>query len=227
MPGKLRLIFSTLLIFFLSLSSFAAKPGPYGLWPAYYGSIGLNDRFGIWAEGQYRCYDLTGDLEQLLLRTAITYNPSGNKNVQFAQGYGYVRSEPYLAGTESKRVTEEHRLYQQLILRQRFSPFYLQHRYRIEERFLSNDFRVRFRYFLSGNLCLNKRELSKGAIFLSAYNEIFLHSNKPVFDRNRLYAGLGCVLSKSVRMEAGHMWQMQESNTRQQVQLILWHNFEI
>jgi hypothetical protein len=171
-------------------------------------------------------YDFAGDMEQLLLRTAVTYKLS--PEVQVAQGYGYVRSEPYISGTDEKRVTEEHRVYQQLILRQRWGRLNLQHRYRTEERFLAgNNFRLRFRYFLSANVCLNEKELKEGTLYLSAYNETFLHADKPVFDRNRLYGGLGYGISKSVRIEAGHMWQMQETITRPQLQVILWHNFSL
>ncbi len=220
-----RLLLSLALL--SSANAFAAKPAAYGFWPAYYGSMALNARWGIWLEAQPRMYDFAGDLEQLLLRTAATYNLAADGSAQVAQGYGYVHSEPYAAGTDQKRITEEHRVYQQLILRQRWGRAYVTHRYRVEERFLHHDFRVRLRYFLSGNLCLNDKELKKGTVFASAYNEIFLHTDRPVFDRNRLYGGLGYVFSKAVRLEAGSMWQTQETVTRPQLQVILWHNLKL
>jgi hypothetical protein len=223
----LRSLLSIAILLFVSAPLLAQKPGPYGFWPCYYGSAAINDKWGIWGEAQYRNYDFTGDLEQLLLRTAVTYNLGPDNNQQISQGYGYVRSEPYISGTEEKRVTEEHRLYQQLILKQRFGRLYLTHRYRLEERFLPDDFRVRFRYFVSANFCLNKKALEPGTFFLTAYNEVFLHADKPVFDRNRLYAGIGYGISKSLRLEGGHMLQMQESVSRPQFQVILWHNFKI
>jgi hypothetical protein len=223
----MKSLFTTLLLSLLSLTTFAAGPGSFGLWPAYYGSGAINNRLGIWLELQPRMYDFEGDLEQVLARAAITYNLTNDGTVQLAQGYGYIRSEPYISGTENKRVTEEHRVYQQLILRQRWGRFYLQHRYRLEERFLQDDFRVRLRYFLSGNLCLNAKEMKPGTAFLSAYNEVFLHTDRPVFDRNRLYGGLGYVFNKNFRLEAGGMWQMQEAVTRPQLQIILWHNFKL
>jgi hypothetical protein len=203
----------------------AQKPGPYGFWPCYYGSAAITDKWGIWGEAQYRNYDFTGDLEQLLLRTAATYNL--RTDAQIAQGYGYIRSEPYTAGTDEKRLTEEHRLYQQLILKQRWGRLYLAHRYRVEERFLADDFRLRFRYFASGNFCLNKKDLGPGALFLTAYNELFVHADRPAFDRNRVYAGLGYGLSRSLRVEGGSMWQILEHASRPQLQVILWHNFSI
>src|SRR5690349_14482884 len=122
-----------IVILFLLISSTSfAQPGSYGLWPGYYGSGSIDDRWGIWLEVQPRMYDFQGDLEQLLTRAAVTYKL--NPDVQVAQGYGYIRSEPYVGTGDQRRTTEEHRVYQQLILRQRWSRFYLQHRYRLEER---------------------------------------------------------------------------------------------
>lgn len=204
------------------------KPGPFGAWPIYFGSAAINDRWGLWGEAQYRSYDFAGDLDQLLLRTAVTYNLDSAKNVQVAQGYAYVRSEPYIAGTGDKRVTEEHRLYQQLILRQRWGRLYLQHRYRLEERFLAdNNFRVRFRYFLSANFCLNKKSLGQGTVYLSAYNELFIHSDQPFFDRDRIFGGLGYGISKTLRLEVGPMWQQVATSGRPQLVVQAFHNFKL
>jgi hypothetical protein len=222
----MKRIYLSLVLLLSTIGAFAEGPASYGFWPGYYGHASISKKFGVWLEAQPRMYDFAGDLEQLLLRTSVTYKLS--PDVQVAQGYGYVRSEPYITGTEQKRVTKEHRVYQQLVLRQRWGRLHLQHRYRVEERFLAdNNFRMRFRYFLGANLCLNEKELKEGTLYLSGYNEAFLHTDKPVFDRNRLYGGIGYGLSNSVRIEAGHMWQMQEATTRPQLQLMLWHNFKL
>jgi hypothetical protein len=57
--------------------------------------------------------------------------------------------------------------------KQHFGRLYLQHRYRIEERFLPNSFDLRFRYFLSANIALSNKELIDKTIYLSLYNELF------------------------------------------------------
>jgi len=107
----------------------------------------------------------------------------------------YIHSEPYVAGTDQKTNVNEHRIFQQLISRQQFGRVYLQHRYRIEERFIEDDFKMRFRYFLGLNVPLNKKEMVKDAIYLSLYNEIFLQDRDPVFNRDRIYGALGYVLN--------------------------------
>lgn len=225
-----RRLFLTAAMFLLAFCgpgvAHAGKPAPYGFWPGYFSAFSLGSRWGLWAETQYRAYDFAGDLEQLLLRGAITCNL--RPDAQLAAGYAYVRSEPYIPGTDAKRATDEHRPYQQLILRSRWGRLYSTHRYRVEERFLADGvFKLRFRYSLAASFCLNQKELSPGALYLSAYNEIFIHDRGPHYDRDRIYAGLGYCLSKSLRAEAGNMWQILEQGGRPQLQLMVFHTLRL
>lgn len=201
-----------------------AQPADLGNWFIYFGTGKINDKWSLWTEAQYRNYNIAGDLEQLLLRTAIMYQLADG--VTIAQGYAFVHSQPYDAAG-GRFTTQEHRPYQQLILRQHFGRFYITHRYRLEERILEDDFRVRSRYLFSVNYCLNKPSMEKGALYLSAYDEIFLHRDTPFYDRNRLYGALGYVLSPHLRLEAGIMSQMLEKTTRNQLQIVLHHNFNL
>jgi hypothetical protein len=194
-----------------------------GNWLMYVGSQPLGKRAILWNELQLRNHNALGDLEQLMLRAGIGWNLSENNN-NLLLGYAFIHSEPYVQGTDFKRKIDEHRLFQQFITRQRFGRTYIQHRYRIEERFLPDDFRLRFRYFLSFNLPLNLNALDKGAWYLSAYNEIFLYADGTVFDRDRLYGALGYVIRKDLRLEAGWMSQIQERKSRGQFQLVLFNS---
>ncbi len=201
-----------------------AQQSKFGNWLIYFGNGKINDKWSIWTEAQYRSYNIIDDREQLLLRTAAMYNITPDATI--AQGYAFVSGRVYDAAGKITNTTE-HRLYQQVLLKQRLNRVNLSHRYRIEERFLKDRFRVRFRYFLSANIPINKNKMEKGAAYFSAYNEVFLNADKPVFDRNRLYGGLGYVFSNKFRMEAGAMTQMQENTSRGQLNIIAFHNFDL
>jgi len=201
-----------------------AQESATGNWLMYFGNQKINNRWNWHNEIQYRNYNYVGDLEQLLLRTGIGYNLSDNNN-NILLGYAYIHSEPYVAGTDQKTNVNEHRIFQQLISRQQFGRVYLQHRYRIEERFIEDDFKMRFRYFLGLNVPLNKKEMVKDAVYLSLYNEIFLQDRDPVFDRDRIYGALGYVLNPYLRIEAGYMVQLLPSGHRGQLQLGLFNNY--
>jgi hypothetical protein len=70
-----------------------------------------------------------------------------------------------------------------------------------------------------------KTDTLPSKLYISAYNEVFLNTESSVFDRNRVYAGLGYQLHKNVRIEAGYMNQLFENSSRDQFNLITFVNF--
>ncbi|SHL33939.1 Protein of unknown function [Flavobacterium flevense] len=211
------------LLVLLLAANVNAQKTDTGNWFLYFGNQKINNRWNWHNEVQYRNYNFAGDLEQLLLRTGIGYNLSENNN-NLLLGYAYIHSEPYVAGTDDKLETDEHRIFQQFISKQQFGRINIQHRYRVEERFVKDDFKLRLRYFLSLNIPINKKEMEKNAIYASAYNEIFLNTEQNQFDRNRLYGGIGYCFNKSIKVEAGIMSQMMANNSRAQFQIMVFNS---
>ena len=159
----------------------------------------------------------------MLLRTGIGYNLTDNNN-NLLLGYAYINSQNYVGDTDDKIGNDENRIYQQFTTRQNFGRFYVQHRYRLEERFLKDDFQMRFRYFLALNVPVNKPTMEDKAFYISAYNEIFINAESPAFDRNRVYGALGYVINKNIKVEAGFMRQIQENSVRNQFQIVIYNN---
>jgi len=203
-----------------------AQDSNLGNWLIYIGSKKINDRWNIHHEVQYRNFNAIGDLEQLLLRTGVGYNLTpGNNN--FLLGYGFINTQNFI-GPDEKVGINEHRIFQQFVTKQKIDKFRVQHRYRFEQRFIEDtDFKLRFRYFLAINypLPIEMKEDSGRELYLSAYNEIFLNSEGNIFDRNRLYGGLGFRLNKIVRFELGYMNQFFNGPDRDQINIIGFVNF--
>ena len=201
-----------------------AQSSDFGNWLIYIGSKKVNSKWNIHNEVQYRNYDAVGDLEQLLLRTGVGYNLSEN-NHNLLLGYGYILSQNYVADTQEKIDVNEHRIFQQFTSKQKIGKVSLSHRYRFEQRFVEADFKLRLRYFLAFKVPLIKSEAVPAKLYVSAYNEVFLNTESSVFDRNRVYGGLGYQLHKNVRIEAGYMSQLFENSSRDQFNLITFVNF--
>ncbi|MCB9244799.1 MAG: DUF2490 domain-containing protein [Flavobacteriales bacterium] len=194
-----------------------------GNWLIGFGNQQLNAKWNYHYEAQYRNYDAFGDMEQLLLRTGFGYNlTEGNNNILL--GYGFIRSANY-NGSGGQNIFNEHRIFQQFITRQRFGRTALQHRYRMEERFFSELNRFRFRYFLGINVALNRSAMEASTFYWSCYNEIFIQPHRTVFDRNRLYSGLGYMVDKHYRFELGYMNQFFERGGRDQLNIIGFLSF--
>ena len=200
-----------------------AQSSDLGNWLIYIGNKKVNSKWNIHNEVQYRNYDAIGDLEQLLLRTGLGYNLSEN-NHNLLLGYGYILSQNYIADTQNKMDVNEHRIFQQFTSKQNVGSVSLSHRYRFEQRFVESDFKMRLRYFLAFKVPILKTETSPTKLYLSAYNEVFLNTESDVFDRNRVYGGLGYQLNKNVRIEAGYMSQLFENSSRDQFNLITFVN---
>jgi len=209
---------------FVGFNSFVySQQSEIGNWFIYFGNQKINQNWNWHNEIQYRNYDFIGDTNQLLLRTGIGYNLTENNN-NVLLGYAFVSTYKYIPNSDQKIESNEHRIFQQFITKQNFGRFYFLHRYRAEERFLTDDFQMRLRYFLNVNLPLNKKTLEKNAFYLSAYNEVFVNTEKPLFDRNRIYAALGFVINKHFKVEAGFMSQILEQSNRNQFQIVIFNN---
>jgi nucleoside-specific outer membrane channel protein Tsx len=211
---KLSIILAFLAVPFLGFS----QENGSGNWLVYIGSKQLNSKWNLHHEIQYRNYNTIGNLEQLLLRTGLGYKVGEKSNLLL--GYGYINSENYTGNEDDKVTVEEHRIFQQFITKHTIGKLSLQHRYRFEQRFVASDFKTRFRYFLGLNI-----PFKDSKYYLSSYNEIFLNGASNVFDRNRVYGGLGYKVSEGIKLEVGYMNQIFETSSRDQINLITFINF--
>lgn len=218
--SKIAALTIALMLPFFALS----QDSNLGNWLIYIGNKKLNSKWNIHNEVQYRNYNAIGDLEQLLLRTGIGYNLTENNN-NLLLGYGYILSENYIGQSDDKVSVNEHRIFQQFTTNQNIGKLSLSHRYRFEQRFVESDFKMRFRYFLGINIPLQYKESGNNPLYLSAYNEIFLNTKSAIFDRNRVYGGLGYKFSDNLKFELGYMNQFFETSGRDQINLIAFVNF--
>ena len=212
------MLVAILLLPYITLS----QNSDFGNWLIYIGNNKLNSKWNIHNEVQYRNYNTIGDLEQLLIRTGLGYTFNDKKN-NVLLGYGYILSENYISNSDNKATINEHRIFQQFTASQTFGKVKLGHRYRFEQRFVESNFKMRFRYFLSLNIPINIMENNK--YYLSAYNEIFLNTKTSVFDRNRLYGGIGYNINRAIKIEVGYMNQFFERSNRDQLNIITFVNF--
>lgn len=203
-----------------------------GAWYMYFYDAKFKEsKFGVQGDIQYRNWNLLGDLEQLLLRSGLTYRP-GNTNVKLTLGYAHITT-----GTpdESTDTTTESRIYQEAFLPQQIGKhIYINHRFRYEQRFVENqDFRTRYRYNLFLTVPLNTKTIEAKTVYVALYNELFINAQRDIgngntvqiFDRNRFYAALGYAFSKDLKVQLGMMRQTTNNWDKRQLQVSCHHNF--
>ncbi|WP_395047028.1 DUF2490 domain-containing protein [Flavobacterium sp.] len=218
----MKLVYINIVFICFCNLSFSQK-SETGNWFMYFGNQKINPKWNWHNEVQYRNYNFIGDTNQLLLRTGIGYNLTEDNN-NLLLGYGFINTRKYIPNSEQKTDSNEHRIYQQIITKQKIGRLSVHHRYRIEERFIKANFQMRFRYLLGINIPIKTKTLEKNTIYLSAYNEIFINAESPIFDRNRLYGALGYYIHKNIKIEAGFMAQTLENSNRNQFQIAIFNN---
>ena len=211
----------SLFLFIITLApqSFAqVNDGQLGGWYMYFWSVSQKNnkdqgKFVLQGDIQNRNWNVAGDLEQLLLRGGVTYQPSHMKG-KFTLGYAHITTGQF---GESTDTIEENRIYQEALIPHKVgSRVFLTHRYRYEQRFTDAEkVRTRFRYALFMNIVLNRTDLKKGAIYLALYDEVFVNGQRDIaagstvefFDRNRAYGALGYSITDRLRTQLGYMQQ--------------------
>jgi hypothetical protein len=215
-----------ILILFVTLTAQISLAQSNGNWIIYFGQTKFSERWSMFNEVQYRNYNAIGKLEQLLTRHSVGYALQPN-NHYVSLGYGYILAQPIsvLSGL-GPELTHEHRIFQQFLSTQQIGRVKLTHRYRIEERFFRDDFKVRFRYFLAVNIPFNHKTIQKNTVYLSLYDEVFLQPEALVFDRNRLYGAIGFAFTPNLKLELGYMSQALSNYYRNQFQIVLHHTID-
>lgn len=214
----------TLLILFavvtaMNLSAQKQIDSQFNSWWMYFGNHRLTENWGLHTEYQWRRHDGLADWQQSLMRVGVDRFLAGG--AMLSGGYGWIESYPYGEQPIGSQFTE-HRIWQQLILKNRIGRFYIHHRYRLEQRFLENvgagesdpqyRFRQRARYRAMVSVPLSRKAMEDNTLFLALYDEVFLGFGKGigsnVLDQNRLFAAFGWRFNSRVSLQLGYLNHM-------------------
>ena len=220
---KLRFILSIGLLFCGSM--FGKAQTDNGIWLMYLCTNKVSEKFSIHTEAQYRNHTISPtNIEQLLLRTGLNYHFRPNASATF--GYAHIGNYEYDSERKSPEV-EEHRIWQQFLTTNTIGRVKLEHRYRLEERFVEDDFKMRFRYRLMVFIPLNRPKIEAGALYLGMYDELFINDKRNFFDRNRLYGGLGYQYANNMHFQVGLLRQEVQTTAKTFLQFGLIFNTDL
>jgi sarcosine oxidase delta subunit len=237
----MRKTFFTIYLFFLVVAGKAQNDRVSDFndisWAQLFTTIKLHQKWDGLLEYQWRRTNGVKEWQQSLLRGAIQYRP--NEQVAFALGYGWIETFPYgnfpiaAAGT-----FPEHRIFEQMVLKQPVNKLGLTHRFRVEQRWLGRrrpetdreieswSFSHRFRYMLRAQRPVVVK--NDFMLYVAAADEVFIGAGKNVginiFDQNRLMISAGVKLSKNISVEAGYINQTVMQGRRINNQTIIQRN---
>lgn len=202
-------------------------------------TIKLDKKWSLHAEYQWRRDHGLKYWQQSLLRLGVNYKLNDQATVHF--GYGWIETFPYGDyPTASNGTFPEHRIYEQLVLKQPLNKWTFTHRFRIEQRWVGrrkpntgNDRQIegwtflhRFRYMARGQRTLWSK--ADRQWFAAIADEIFIGAGKKlgvnIFDQNRLFLLAGYKFSPRFTLEAGYMNQTVQQGKRINNQTIMQRN---
>jgi hypothetical protein len=144
----------------------------------------------------------TEQMDQLLIRPAGGVQLT--RSISLWQGYAWV-------GTWVPRYVSENRLFQQLLIENRFKRWGMVNRTRMEERFIEHTARTayRMRHFI--RITVPFKEESPWA--LVGQEELFINLNKvassltPGINQNRVFLGVNRRLHPKLNVDLGYQYQ--------------------
>lgn len=177
-------------------------------WLRYYNQLTISKKLVWHNEFENRRFFENNRQHHFIAHTRLHYKVL--PKTELAAGLTYSLQSPQDPNASSSLVVPEIRGVQELSWSQGLTKrFTLQHRFRIDERFIrrnngtmlfeGSDFNFRFRYRLQGNLLLTKPENPK-PLTLKISDELMINAGKNIvynqFDQNRLALGFEKVFDK-------------------------------
>jgi len=200
---KMKKTIITLILSLITINAFSQDTGEddLGAWYMVFNTSKVSEKLSIHAEAQFRFFETVSNFNQLLLRTGLNYHISDKAIATL--GYGYINTDGTFEDFPGEENSNEHRIFEQFILKNKVGKFAFEHRYRIEQRFINsggiNDTQHRGRYRLLITFPIDDHW------FLSAYDEIFINFQEPIFGQNRLYGAVGYKFNKDFNIQLGYL----------------------
>jgi hypothetical protein len=192
-----------------------------GSWFVFVNQHRFNTKLSALTDVQHRSWELAQNFNQLLMRSTLYYKL--NSEFQLGLGYGFIVTDPSFEIVTGEKTFNEHRIHEDLLFNRSFSNGNWFNRYRLEQRYLPNenngyDLSQRVRYMSRINYQLTSK------FSISAFDEVFLNLERPVFSQNRLYFGLGYQTTPALNVQLGYMKNHFSNANFNRIVLTLWYN---
>lgn len=220
---KVILSFLLVALFVLPASAQNNKVGTWGIATVLLPGDSAH-RWGGYSELQVRSNGPFSQFQYYEVKAGVSYDL--DRAFTALLGTGRYTTYDY-TNVSAGPNTIETRLWEQMVINQYLSRIKMEHRYRVEQRWLNGDYRNRFRYRLNLFIPFNNTKIVAKTWFASIFDEIFLNNKEPNFERNRMSAALGYQVDKAWIVQAGWINQYNyipnQSNDKNNILLMLMY----
>ncbi|QNF34113.1 DUF2490 domain-containing protein [Adhaeribacter swui] len=193
-------------------------------WFVYEGDHALSKKWKLHTEYQWRRIDYIKSWQQSLARVGFTYQIL--PQVKVGAGYTSFITFPYggYPTAETGDPFPERRLHQDIQLSNTMGRVALQHRFRLEQRWLGQlqqstgknvqswEYQNRIRYQIALQVPLQGLTLDDQEWYINFFDELFLGFGKNVgqnvYNQNRISGGLGYQFTDDFQVELNYLYQI-------------------
>ncbi len=194
-------ILATACLISIHSTSNAQTDHSLGNWNAIFLKGKIAPKLALMGEGHIRSNDYNLKYDYYEVKAGISY--SITKNLAGLIGTGLFNTYEIGELFETPALQREFRTWLELNFKQVFKRLNIEHRGRLEQRFIPNNYKNRLKYRLALTLPVNKPTIVQGCIYLAVNDELFMPQHGVVVEKNRLYGGLGYKLNGNAALQVG------------------------
>ena len=195
-------ILSTACLIGIHSSSKAQTDHSLGNWNAIFLKGKISPKLSLMGEGHIRSNDYNLKYDYYEVKAGISY--SITKNLAGLVGTGLYNTYEIGELFETPALQREFRTWLELNFKQVFKRLNIEHRGRLEQRFLPNNYKNRLKYRLALTLPVNKPTIVQGSIYLAVNDELFIPQHgATLVEKNRLYLGMGYKMIPNAAFQIG------------------------
>ena len=191
-------------------------------WLASFNTFKTGKKTSIHADVQWRSSDKWKHTQTFLLRSGLNIHLS--QQLIVTGGYAFIHNRRVVDDVSG--YAPEHRIWEQLMFTHKLKSIFVGHRFRLEQRFISQSsiqdnqlmidgsvYANRLRYFIRNLIPFQQQKKFAKGMFAALQNEVFVNVgnksnvNGKFFDQNRFYLALGYRLHSSIDLETGYLNQ--------------------
>lgn len=201
----------TLLALLIFNSITNAQNSKTGSWDIIAINTKIKKNWSVYLETQTRSQDVTSNFYYHELKGGLQYKLANNNSLFLGSG-NYV-TYPYPGNYKTPATTKEFRIWEQFVFNNYIGRVQLEHRYRIEQRWINGVYSNRFRFRLNPIIPINHKTMLPKTIYASTFEEVFFTDNAPYFLRSRFFVGAGYKFSKQFTLQGGFVRQFENNIT--------------
>ena len=192
----------TTILIGICVSIYAQESQSLGNWNSILLKGKISPKWSLFGEAHIRSSNYDLKYNYFEIKSGIGYAVTKNFTVLVSTGF-FNTDEPG-GFFQTPALQKELRTWLELNLKQTFSRFNFEHRVRLEQRFIGDNYKNRIKYRLGLIVPVNKVEMVQGSIYLAAADELFIPQFGPnVVEKNRFYIGAGYKINSNTALQIG------------------------